>query len=212
MFPLDSDTWFTVVNVSVCHLFLSSESLVRLFWMKWSSSSDSGILFSDWRSFSKDLTWREEKRACQIRALFSVFSAGVDVIYLQVISFFIRHQHHECDPSLSAVLQKSLLWLWHKWRIFIVITTEKHTHLTELIRADQGSLVSCCQKLTISRNLFCPRSTLEFNDCGLELNIIKIMTCGSVREESLWRIQSVNNTGFFIYFGWHLFPCLFRKY
>lgn len=41
-------------------MFLSSKNLVRHFWMMWSTKSDSGIRFSDCRSFSKDLTWRQK--------------------------------------------------------------------------------------------------------------------------------------------------------
>ena len=41
-------------------LFLSSQNLVRHFWMMWSTKSDSGIRFSDCLSFSKDLTWRRK--------------------------------------------------------------------------------------------------------------------------------------------------------
>lgn len=47
---------YTSQLISFYLMLLSSENLVRHFWMMWSAKSDSGIRFSDCRSFSKYLT------------------------------------------------------------------------------------------------------------------------------------------------------------
>lgn len=53
-------------------MFLSSKNLVRHFWMMWSTKSDSGIRFSDCRSFSKDFTWEMEiTLTCESRKAFT---------------------------------------------------------------------------------------------------------------------------------------------